>query len=47
MRYLREELHWHFDSPQEQLLINRPGKGWKQLNHHLALRGGAVAGASH
>ena len=53
MRYLRDELGWHFriraeclrgKLPQQFLLvksnswIDRPGKGWKQLNsYHLDL----------
>lgn len=39
MRYLREELQWHFRiRVKSNSWIHRPGKGWKQLNQYpLAL----------
>lgn len=39
MRYLRDELHWHFRiRVKSNGWIHRPGKGWKQLNqYHLDL----------
>lgn len=39
MRYLRDELGWHFRiRVKSNSWIYRPGKGWKQLNqYHLAL----------
>lgn len=39
MRYLRDELGWHFRIRiKSNSWIYRPGKGWKQLNqYHLAL----------
>ena len=39
MRYLRDELKWHFRiRVKSNAWINRPGKGWKQLNqYHLAV----------
>lgn len=39
MRYLRDELHWHFRiRVKSSSWIYRPNKGWKQLNqYHLAL----------
>jgi hypothetical protein len=39
MRYLRDELHWHFRiRVKSNSWIHRAGKGWKQLNsYHLAL----------
>jgi hypothetical protein len=39
MRYLRDELHWHFRiRVKSNCWIERPGRGWKQLNqYHLAL----------
>lgn len=39
MRYLRDELKWHFRiRVKSDSWIHRPGMGWKQLNHyHLAL----------
>ena len=39
MRYLREELEWHFRiRVKSNAWIHRPGKGWKQLNsYRLAL----------
>ncbi len=39
MRYLREALHWHFRIRLgNSCWINRPGKGWQQLNqYHWAL----------
>jgi len=39
MRYLRDELHWHFRiRVKSNCWIHRPGKGWKQLNqYHLDL----------
>lgn len=39
MRYLRDELHWHFRiRVKRNSWIYRAGKGWKQLNqYHLAL----------
>jgi hypothetical protein len=39
MRYLRDELHWHFRiRVKSNCWIHRPGKGWKQLKqYHLAL----------
>ncbi len=39
MRYLRDELHWHFRiRVKRNGWIHRPGKGWKQLNqYHLDL----------
>lgn len=38
MRYLRDELHWHFRIRlKSNSWIYRPSKGWKQLNqYHLA-----------
>ncbi len=38
MRYLRDELHWHFRiRVKSNTWIHRPHKGWKQLNqYHLA-----------
>jgi hypothetical protein len=38
MRYLRDELHWHFRiRVKSNTWIHRPSKGWKQLNqYHLA-----------
>jgi hypothetical protein len=38
MRYLRDELHWHFRiRVKSNAWIYRPHKGWKRLNHyHLA-----------
>jgi hypothetical protein len=38
MRYLRDELHWHFRiRVKSNIWIHRPHKGWKQLNsYHLA-----------
>lgn len=37
MRYLRDQLHWHFRiRVKSNCWIYRPGKGWKQLNqYHL------------
>ncbi|GAB4370991.1 MAG: hypothetical protein Kow00121_12170 [Elainellaceae cyanobacterium] len=39
MRYLRDELHWHFRiRVKSNSWIHRAGKGWRQLNqYHLAL----------
>lgn len=39
MRYLRDDLHWHFRiRVKSNSWIYRPSKGWKQLNqYHLAL----------
>jgi hypothetical protein len=39
MRYLRDELHWHFRiRVKSNSWIHCPGKGWRQLNsYHLAL----------
>lgn len=39
MRYLRDELKWHFRiRVKSNSWIERPGKGWKQLNqYHLGL----------
>lgn len=39
MRYLRDELHWHFRiRVKSNSWIHRSGRGWKQLNsYHLAL----------
>jgi hypothetical protein len=39
MRYLRDELHWHFRiRVKSNSWIHRPGKGWIQLKqYHLAL----------
>jgi hypothetical protein len=39
MRYLRDQLHWHFRiRVKSNCWIQRPGKGWKQLNqYHLDL----------
>lgn len=39
MRYLRDELRWHFRiRVKRNCWIHRPGKGWKQLNqYHLDL----------
>jgi hypothetical protein len=39
MRYLRDELHWHFRiRVKSNSWIHCPGKGWTQLNrYHLAL----------
>lgn len=39
MRYLREQLHWHFRiRVKSNSWIHRPGKGWIQLNqYHLEL----------
>lgn len=39
MRYLRDELRWHFRiRVKSSSWVHRPGKGWKQLNqYHLAL----------
>ena len=38
MRYLRDELHWHFRiRVKSNVWIYRPHKGWKRLNqYHLA-----------
>jgi len=34
LRYLRDELHWHFLNWVKSITwIHRPHKGWKQLNH--------------
>lgn len=39
MRYLRDDLHWHFRiRVKSSTWIYRPRRGWKQLKHyHLAL----------
>ena len=39
MRYVRDELHWHFRiRVKSNTWIHRPGQGWKQLHqYHLAL----------
>ena len=39
MRYLREDLHWHFRiRVKSNTWIYRPGKGWKQLNQYRLAR---------
>jgi len=43
MRYLREDLHWHFRiRVKSHTWIHRPGKGWKQLNQYRLALGEVV-----
>lgn len=43
MRYLRDELHWHFRIRlKRSSWIYRPGKGWKQLSQYHLARGEVV-----
>lgn len=43
MRYLREDLHWHFRiRVKSNTWIYRPGKGWKQLNQYRLALGEVV-----
>lgn len=43
MRYLRDELHWHFRiRVKSNTWIHRPGKGWKQLNQYYLAMGESI-----
>ena len=43
MRYLRDDLHWHFRiRVKSNTWIHRAGKGWKQLHHYPLALGEAI-----
>ncbi len=43
MRYLRDELQWHFRiRVKSNTWIHRPGKGWKQLNQYYLAMGESI-----